>query len=58
MKKMVVCLQNKDRPDLGWIAVDLPIREEDLNAALAKIEIPYASPDRNCIYAKPDVGFS
>ena len=48
MKGITIALRNKDRPELGWTEVELPANEETLNAALAEIEIPYASPDRNC----------
>ena len=54
MKKVTIALQNKDRPELGWVEIELPADEEMLNAALNEIDIPYASPERNCVFTIPN----
>ena len=53
MKNVTVFLQNKNKPEFGRIDIELPAAEEKLNAALAEIGIPYANPERNCVYSKP-----
>lgn len=53
MERIIVSLQNKDRPDLGWVELVLPATEESLNSKLNVISVPYASSECNCIFTKP-----